>query len=689
MVKAKKGKAKEETKCSCDDPFTCQCGKRPPRPSRGHKWDSIAQEWGGKGHKQKGASGQIAQVSEMAKTTSVGLTKVQQWQKLPSALLLEVCQRQKRPFPKYENVEQRNDLFRYRVILPDTKKEDNDLFFVPAQAVKNEEQAKEEGALLALKSLTPTLPHERKLPEPYRTTWLNALEAGKMKNTDAATHTTKSDTSIPSPPDSKTSFDVNHHTNGVAAASSNLVMAQTYTSQAEKRKQQEEKKRERNARIRHHEAVRKANQPHPVFMSAQIRKQIESLLRDENFNLIEDEDEQPDASDDNNIGEVQAYVEQRLRGEGFTKTQTRTAFKECSKNDRRSNDTSLQEEQWEGVYETCLQWLLVQLNEDQLPVGYDPRGRTLDVIVAEGRQQPLHKSQTMITKEQQLFADLYGLCSQDVAQMFATAAKEQQHPKEIFWQQLKSAAEVEFALADIGDRKDNEQMLLDEIEALKAIFDSSCEIVQQGLLTTILVNLPESGFVLEVSARRGEYPSTWPALVLVRGIWSSFIGVAMNSEILKFMSSLQLGEPMVFELYGHVQDVLNRLNDLTPISLVKSYGTLGTLSGATHKPTGTEESVPRPKRSSFTRRGSREVKRQPRSRGPFWEIHPRDTPPATAFPNIPKLMERQRASLPAASARAEFLTNLKAADSGGRVLLVTGETGCGKKRMWYIMPYKL
>ena len=48
-----------------------------------------------------------------------------------------------------------------------------------ALPVGNEEQAMEEAALLALLHVTPNLPHERKLPEPYKTTWLAAVQAQK------------------------------------------------------------------------------------------------------------------------------------------------------------------------------------------------------------------------------------------------------------------------------------------------------------------------------------------------------------------------------------------------------------------------------------------------------------------------------------------------------------------------------
>ena len=181
--KKSKGSTPSAPKCICDHPYKCSCGNRPERPSKGHKWDPETQQWGGKGHKQKGASGQTSTVGQEAKITSVGKTQVAQWQRLPSQLLREVCQKQKRPPPKFKEMlnDHKKTKFKVRVIVPDQKDRNKDLILVPASPVENEEQAKEEAALLALLQLTPNLPHERKLPEPYKTTWLAAIEAKKGK----------------------------------------------------------------------------------------------------------------------------------------------------------------------------------------------------------------------------------------------------------------------------------------------------------------------------------------------------------------------------------------------------------------------------------------------------------------------------------------------------------------------------
>jgi ATP-dependent RNA helicase DHX57 len=354
-------------KCTCDHPFQhpCECGNRPERPSRGHKWDRETQAWGGKGHKQKGASGQIAQKAESATTTSVGKTQVAQWQRLPSQLLQDFCKREKRPNAKFKDME-KGSIYKYRCIVPDRKDDKKDLFFVPSRGVSNEEQAKEEAALLALLSVTPSLPHERKLPEPYKTTWLNAVASIKQPAPRMVPTMT---TPITTPnTGQKPPSNITKKAGGSAQASTSLTMGSLYSSTAEKRKQQDAKRQERNARVRRHENIRIANQDHPVFMSAQIRKQIEGILRGDSSFLLGDDDINDDAETqedpaDKDLDDAQVYVELRLHGEGFTKKQTRTAYTELP---HHLKDTArADEEAWDKVYEECLQWLLVHLNADQ------------------------------------------------------------------------------------------------------------------------------------------------------------------------------------------------------------------------------------------------------------------------------------------------------------------------------------
>jgi len=679
-VSGGKGGGANKNKCTCDHPYICSCGNRPERPSKGHKWDAEAQTWGGKGHKQKGASGQIASVSQQATTTSVGRTQIQQWQRLPSQLLLEQCQKLKRPRPKYKNIENKPNLYKYRTILPDPKQDaDKDLFFVPQQAVENEEQAKEECCLLALWHLAPKLPHERWLPEPYKTTWLNLIKsasASSQSDKKKQKPGSASRGSSPTPSSSSRSG------GAPAKASHTLSMNAAFTSRAEKRRHYDEKQRARNARIRRHEAVRMANQNHHVVMTAKLRKQIECLLRGEgNFDLDDDDgdrEDDPAVADDDDLDDVQVYVEERLHHEGFTRRQARTAYQE---HDKSLGNKTISEDEWDGVYENCLQWLLVHLNEDQLPVGYDdPQGKLFDVIAPPS----VSKSNDDVRN----LASRYGISVQDVA---VIRRKQQEHAftkdtgskpdfENTFWELLVSEAGVVLNEVDetgTCDEEGNRQALQEEVEALEAIFASECHVSTQNGETTVTIHLSESELSLKCVVEDSAYPSKKrPTRVFVHGQWgtsSTGAGVALHAELIRFMAGLELGEPMVFEIHSHVQSLLQSLDELPRMSL---RSTASISSGNSSNEWSLETPASTEKKAKT--QSSRSPIRRPRERG-YFSLAPKNTPPATPFPQLDYLIEKSRKSLPAAHARREFLAALgKAKTSGGRVLLVTGDTGCGK-----------
>ena len=157
---------------------------------------------------------------------------------------------------------------------------------------------------------------------------------------------------------------------------------------------------------------------------------------------------------------------------------------------------------------------------------------------------------------------------------------------------------------------------------------------------------------------------------------------------------------MIFELFSQVQMLLDGLEELPELSL--SGPTASTPSEqakiSTKQIMEKASNPPKPVPSSFRKR--------PRERGAFWSVPPSMTPRATAFPKLSPSLERQRRELPAGKARQDFLSILRQADEvseastsgsmkisflvfhrinlslhqGSRVLLVTGDTGCGKSR---------
>eukprot|EP00526_Cylindrotheca_closterium_P003295 CAMPEP_0113647716 /NCGR_PEP_ID=MMETSP0017_2-20120614/25277_1 /TAXON_ID=2856 /ORGANISM="Cylindrotheca closterium" /LENGTH=1482 /DNA_ID=CAMNT_0000559827 /DNA_START=29 /DNA_END=4477 /DNA_ORIENTATION=+ /assembly_acc=CAM_ASM_000147 len=673
---ADKGKNSNAPKCTCDHPFNCACGNRPPRPSRGHKWDPETQQWGGKGHKQKGASGQVSSAGKQAQTTAVGQTNVAQWQKLPSTILRDYCQKQRRPPPKFKELlnDHTKTNFKVRVIVPDGKDSNKDLILRPARPVGNEEQAREEASLLALLQLTPSLPHERKLPEPYKTTWLAAVQAQKDAQ-ESRNNMPKGNRGGDSKPAASTTGSGGKG-NNKASSNTNLALGSTFTSHADRRKRQEEKKRQRNARIRKHEAIRMANRNHPVFLSATLRQQIQRLLKGDTNLMLEDSAD--DAPLEPYQSDRQGYVEERLHQEGFTKRQARKAFEEQSKTKKHANDSD-DEELWERLYDDCLQWLCIHLDEDQLPEGFDPRGATLEIVsnasVTKTATGSTAKADApAVSPELQQFAKNHGLVEQDLALIAKSATGKSL--EDALWTKVCELAEVNLADGDsCADADENKQMFEEEMEAMEAIFPSDCTVTSANGLSNIVIKTPEE-LVLTLVVPSEQYPSVFPQKVIVTGNWPSKVGLSFTVELVKFVSTLSLGEPMLFEIYGQIQLLFQTLDELPVVSLSPQ----GDSAAQTKQSTQSKGTASKPSNGKqFTpKHRMHKVQKRPRARGEFWSTLPAKAPPATAFPKIDKDLHNIRAQLPAGKARGDFLERVKEAESLSRVVLVTGDTGCGK-----------
>jgi len=645
-----KGNATKTPACTCADFYKCSCGNRPERPSKGHKWDPESQQWTGKGHRQKGASGQVASASTRAIQTGAG-TQLEQWQRLPTQLLAEIVRQQRRPPPKYKIRDSPKDTYLYRLILPDSKQADKDLFFVPAKPVGVDEQAKQEAALLGLLHLTPNHPHERKLPEPYRTTWVYAQESAKKQKNDTKN---KTSTTVDQPA-------ANQSQKGTkkAQASISLTMAKTYTSKADKKKQLDEKRRLKNARIRKHEAIRMANRNHPVYMSASIRRQIEALLRNESVNL-QDNDDDDVVKELENMSDTQLYLEERLHSEGFTRKQARTAWQQCLKEE-------IEESQWDKLYEECLQWLLVHLDEDQLPEGFDPRGRTLDVISSTKGFKENDTSPSLGK-----WAKTLGITIQEALLVRKASASEREGDLETaLWSMLYPEQRHETGSCELD-------IWNEELEALDAIFGAECQVEDSGGgLKHVSIVLADLDLTLHVLLKPGEYPSVPPIRIYVKGKWAHSVGAAVHCKLLEYATELSREEPMIFELHSQLQVLLQDPSALqsplaaeAPQAARKDNETRRKANNASVTPN------PAPQYNGVAKYSAPRQRR--RETRPFWSRMPSNTPPATAFPRVRDSLAAVRRSLPAHKARSDFLEKLRDSKKTGRVVLVTGDTGCGK-----------
>jgi len=712
--------------CDCDHPFECKCGLRPPRPSRGHKWDVEAKTWGGKGHKQKGGSGQAAPSAPVElRETEKGKVKLKGFQKLPSELLAGLVKRDgRKKTPQYRRVgggggsgsTAANSVFRFRLVLPDDgDNRDKDIVLTSACAVDNEEQAKEEVAILGLMYLYQALPHERTLPEPYRSTYLAAKSLSAASSGNSATMIRDEPSSIPqdvSTGGASTNsrlFAANVHQPTQQRSSYDNVNAATPAVVLLTKAQKDEARRirevEERAKARKREAVLEANKPMEVFMSARFRRRIERVLVGDGI----DNDEEVDNVDDDNDHEedddsIRSYVLSRLTNEGFHPKHIRKAWQETI--EKMKADDRVDKEQ---MYEESLQYLCIHLREDQLPVGFDPRGGTLDVMSNKKKNsEEMNCTDASILR----LAEHFGLTPTEGLAIFSSSGRNSSEDcsterklqeRRTFWKFLMNAVSLpiertcclnddEKSLISDDDRNRNVEAAANECEAIEAIFDKKDFSIEVGpSMTSVYIALPfvTSKLSLEVHYTSGLYPDSLPMVFVTTGSNDIFrCGGRIHLSIARYMSETSAGQELIFDLFGHVQSLLQEeetsFNDRSIVrsELLSHLKLDERISEASEKCSSRLTSLDTANKDAVgvVKNTTRVYSRPREERRTFWNTHPSITPKAVAYPKLSTLMDRSRKSLPAAKAREEFLSLLAKANAigGGRVLLVTGETGCGK-----------
>ncbi len=280
------------------------------------------------------------------------------------------------------------------------------------------------------------------------------------------------------------------------------------------------------------------------------------------------------------------------------------------------------------------------------------------------------------------------------------------------------------------DRRRNEEAAANECEAMEAILqEGEFSIVVERGTTSVYIALPFGGkavddslsmssskLTLEVHYRNGMYPDLLPmAFVTSSGKWNVDddrggrgtnvgqkndnyrCGGRIHLNMVRYLSGITAGQEVLFDLFGHVQSLLQEEEASTTFmssdcSELLTHLTLNDgLLISNNVPSKFDSTPPPGETRTEYNRGTTDVdemknKKRPRprqrddQRATFWNTHPSRTPPAVPFPKLSVHLERARMSLPASNARDEFLSLLAKANAvgGGRVLLVTGETGCGK-----------
>ena len=340
-------------------------------------------------------------------------------------------------------------------------------------------------------------------------------------------------------------------------------------------------------------------------------------------------------------------------------------------------------------------------------INLDPRGRTLDVIAApkpailkettrsdlknDSKESTLYVVKPIVQHLGVSFGEALCLCEAEGDKL-----------KEDFWNALCLLNTVDSKLFDgvrtltIDQQNFNKEMSSEEVEVLRAIFPeeedlqvSSFVNSKSETVTELLIPLPpvaNEHQTMNVQYLEGSYPTVYPK-IFVTGGWDTQtpgIGTTVHSELLKFVLTLPNDEPMIFELFNYVQELLQTKdsNFCAALKAGRQSALIPHLKGRdiflSQEPSKEKTKNQENKGSKKNRRklnGSVGFKHRPRSRNAFWGTLPKNYPPAEAFPKIPTAMKNARSRLPAATARGEFLQIMKEADSRDRVMLVTGETG--------------
>ena len=652
------------------------------------------------------------------------------------------------PFYRRVDKAKNSSEYRFKLIVPSGKKgtSDHDIVLSPSLAVTNEEQAKEEAALLGLLYVFPKLPHERTLPEPYRSTFLEALKNAQggagaddgskstVKNkkvaanmdvrkdgnteskSDATRPSAKANTHLTANLPSFQNKSRNNNSSQPSASAPLLTRAQIKEAKLQR-------ERDMQARIRKHEAIRNANKPMEVFMCASMRRRIERLLAGDSVDDMgmDDEEEEDEVIDGESEDVIQSYVIQRLVHEGFTTSQVRKGYRVVSAKLLASNNPN-SDQQMDKAYEETLQYLCIHLNEDQLPIGFDPRGGTLDVVrPAKSKyainDQNRNKKNTSAAdygndnydRSVIHFARQFGLTCKEAFAVLSSELPSEAKPKSTisgseilmqkwkFWNSLCGVASISIERSCFVDnskvdlsqdcRKRNMEAATNELEALQAIFDeqgfSITKIDADTTLVSIGITFGDMKLFLEVIYSNGNYPDLMPmAFVTTDGSADFRRGCHLHVNMINLLSTLD-GNEAIFELYGHVQELLQDIDtQSSPVN-----GTSMLLSQLSIDREETIKTIDKEKDAANT---SKDVDskplphrqqviptRRPRAKGSFWNTSPKNTPPADAFPKLSALLEKARKSLPAAKAKSEFLSLLAKSSHGGRVVLVSGKTGCG------------
>ncbi|CAM9510077.1 unnamed protein product, partial [Heterosigma akashiwo] len=639
-----------------------------------------------RGHRQRGA-GTVATDKGPQEHGATG-TVLQSWQRMPTKLLHEYTQREKKPNPHYHPVGGGRG-HRQRVVVPDGKNKAKDLSFATEQCFDSIAQAKEHSALLALHHLQPTLPLERKLPDPYKDIWLETAAAAKaaQRSTLGGLQVAEIKPDPPSgmdgiwgePPGSE-SAEVFSPLAKPAPKKFALSSDRRFASQQEAAAARQASREKQNKFKARREAQERANSYPQVDMTRRMRTVLEAAL-----GLgLGDGAASGDITMDPEValaamGPGGVEMVAQVTGQGFGLDQALRAWLGAADGEGEGEGPAAA-----AGAAKMIEWLCLHLPEAELPAGFDPQSGALDVVLATSADPAVRA-----------VCGAYGFRPDEAeAAVAAARARAPAAPADQLEERavlllaggLRAAANGGApppppALGGEGAGSASAAaagVLEDEMLAMEAIYEG--QLTQRPLASggkQLRLDLAPhlEGVRLDVFfPEEGCYPNLPPSAILVTGpgLVDKKAVIQLQLELARHALTLERGEPMLYEIILFAQSSLQEV--LTDSSTRPRVPRLfGTAPAPKPAPKTTTPALEAKGSAGGKGRGKGGGRQGGREDDGFWSRRaPRSAfdPGAGAY----QAMAGARALLPAAAAREEFLGHLRA----NQVVLVSGETGCGK-----------
>lgn len=668
-----------------------------------------------RGHRQRGAGTVTVSRGEQLRQGVM----CKEWQRTPMQLLLEFCQSKKRRNPIYHPVRASGGKNRARCVLPDDKNSSKDLAFCPEQTFESMDEAKHCAALLALKYVEPLRPHERKLPDPYRDLWL-ALGGDNTENGASASSTGKTPSAKSKKKEVKPAAAANPEPATQAKASEEnsmdlwgdqpdeeeakpkakkipleLSADRKFASQAEFDQAKRERVEQRNRRQRSRENRERANIPKSVMMSASCREEIERVLRDlgsiganAQSNGVMDGD--IDGGDEAQETVDTTKIASKLRAIGFQEKHCKDALRSVQRNGSSQSDAEF--------LTHVLDWLCLNVPENELPKQFNPEGTQLDVVLATKSSEASPSSAVLVQRLMKFGYDRMDaiqvandfLREHGEVQAASPTTGTMMYLLQILFPHVKKHFDVDDVANVSGDdvpaEEDLTAMRQDEIFALEAIYDDKLKINTLGDQSS-----GGSAQVLELEATDGvklsiflpastRYPFELPLLAVTsplakhQSLLLAATGHALQS------CKVSIGEPMLYDIYvavdSYLQDAGSRSKETARIQLMpvelKAASPAATPPPAPSRIDGKHKS----QRSNKSKRHKQRPNPRPidheatRRLSEHLLARRREKESDSAFDR----MQKARAKLPAHKEKHNVLECVRS----NQVVLIRGQTGCGK-----------